>query len=840
MHFLSQRQWSRLVLAALLTGSAPLPMLSAADEKAAQTSLQVANAPVAKPAVVKAQVLQQSDATGANYSAIALRAKELPAVAGSQEVVILVDTSASQVGAYRTGALGLVGELLKSLPAETKVRVAAVDLQIEPLMAGFSAPGSPESSAALDQLKARTPLGATNLPSALDEAATWFAGNGPRHILYIGDGNSTAEFVSLGRFQSTLETLDKNQVAVHSYVLGPKFNGKMIGSLSQRTGGALWCAAADVPSQDAVKVATSLLAPILRVSEVIPEGDLSLQLIPSHGLPLRTDRETVYLGLGAVNGTEITVRGNAGGVETTQKFEVSQMGRSSAFLPSFVRQVVAEGGLTNSLAGLEAVGLASSEFEDGAKLLAARAEQAARQGDRQVLAQVAAQADFLSIQSAAIQRIVDEQNKSQIAAKTVAQTETEPTDAPLVERTVPGQGPSLLDEREQLIRVQAEKLRQQVSSTVQFARSAVDSGAALDELKRSLTSVRAAIDINADERIRLERVLASEILATTNRIEKENLDRVRNLERSAQLEAQQRLVEQSILDEDRLANLIDRIRALMNAGRHGDDAAFAEAEAVARVATDLRPDNGAAAAALFNAESATQLRRAFRLRSRRADMFLETLYQVELSHIPFPDEPPVVFPPAEVWKALSERRRRYQSVDLRQNSPNEQKILSALDQPTEVEFIDTSLKDALDFIEDLHKIEIWVNEAKIMEEGIATDQPVNLQLSGVSLRSALRLMLEPLQLTYVIRNEVMEITTLTDAETALSTRVYPVADLAVPIQSFYSAGGVGGGNNGMQNGGQQNGIGNGQQGGGGFGGGQQGGIFSLPVESLPAAVKKNR
>ncbi len=837
MHFLSQRQWSRLVLCTLLSGSVAIPLswapLSWADEKATNPA-GTANARISRPVAttagdqqgVRAQVFQQADADGTTYSAIALRGKNLAPVAGPQELIVLVDTSASQVGAYRQGSLELVSELLKSLPQEVTVRVAAVDVGVESLMGEFASSTTPAAVSAVQQLKMRTPLGATNLPAALDEVSGWFTHKGPRHILYIGDGHSTAEYVSIERFQTTLSQLEKQQVAVHSYVLGPKFNGKLIGSLAQQTGGALWCLPSATPAADAPQVAASVTAPILRVEEFQVEGDAAFELIPARGLPLRSDRETVYLGRGTIHGEELTIRGEVAGRAVIEKYNLSPSSAHAAFLPAFVRQVISEKGITNSLAGLEALGLASSEFEEGSRLLAARAEKASREGDRQVLAQLAAQAEVLSVQSAAIERLV------------AAPQEAPAASAPMVERTVPGQGPSLLDEREQLIRVQAEKLRQQVSSTVQFARSAVDSGAALDELKRSLTAVRSAIDINTDERVRLERVLGSEILATTNRIEKENLDRVRNLERSAQLEAQQRLVEQSVLDDERLANLIDRIRALMNAGWHGDDAAFSEAEAVARVAVDLEPNSGAAAAALFNAEAATQLRRVFRLKSRRADMFLETLYQVELSHVPFPDEPPIVFPPAEVWKALSERRKRYQSVDLRQNSPNEQKILSALDQPTEVEFIDTSLKDALDFIEDLHKIEIWINEAKIMEEGIAIDQPVNLQLSGVSLRSALRLMLEPLQLTYVIRNEVMEITTLTDAETALSTRVYPVADLVIPIQSFFGAGGLGGGNNGQQNGGQQNGLGGqgGQGGQQGFGGGGGGNFFSLPAEQL----KKNQ
>ena len=70
----------------------------------------------------------------------------------------------------------------------------------------------------------------------------------------------------------------------------------------------------------------------------------------------------------------------------------------------------------------------------------------------------------------------------------------------------------------------------------------------------------------------------------------------------------------------------------------------------------------------------SQLNQAFRLRQMRADKFLATLEQVELSHIPFPDEPPVLYPAPEIWKQLTERRRKYASVDLHKASKAEERI----------------------------------------------------------------------------------------------------------------------------------------------------------------------
>ena len=129
------------------------------------------------------------------------------------------------------------------------------------------------------------------------------------------------------------------------------------------------------------------------------------------------------------------------------------------------------------------------------------------------------------------------------------------------------------------------------------------------------------------------------------------------------------------------AMLLDRVRALMEEGRHGTPGAFLRAEDVARHAVAVSPESGSAAAALFNAEAAAQLDRAAYLRALRSEKFLETLHQVELSHVPFPDEPPVVWPSAEVWQALTERRKKWASVSLESTSPAEERIRAALIDP---------------------------------------------------------------------------------------------------------------------------------------------------------------
>ena len=117
------------------------------------------------------------------------------------------------------------------------------------------------------------------------------------------------------------------------------------------------------------------------------------------------------------------------------------------------------------------------------------------------------------------------------------------------------------------------------------------------------------------------------------------------------------------------------------------------------------------------------------------------------------------------------------ATDLQKRTPGELKLLDALRSPTQLESIDLPLTAVIDYLKDRHHIDIQLDKKAMEDAGIGTDTPVTEVLKGVSLHSALRLMLHKLGLTYLIQSEVLLITTPEAAESRLATRVYPVADI---------------------------------------------------------------
>lgn len=116
-------------------------------------------------------------------------------------------------------------------------------------------------------------------------------------------------------------------------------------------------------------------------------------------------------------------------------------------------------------------------------------------------------------------------------------------------------------------------------------------------------------------------------------------------------------------------------------------------------------------------------------------------------------------------------------IDLRTQSPAEVKIQAELDTTTQVDFIDTPLTDTVQFLADQHGIPIIIDEMALLDDGLGTDEPISIQLSKVSLKSALKIMLEPLGLTTIVEDEVMKITTEAKAEGKVTTHVYDVRAL---------------------------------------------------------------
>jgi hypothetical protein len=126
-------------------------------------------------------------------------------------------------------------------------------------------------------------------------------------------------------------------------------------------------------------------------------------------------------------------------------------------------------------------------------------------------------------------------------------------------------------------------------------------------------------------------------------------------------------------------------------------------------------------------------------------------------------------------QVLADGRKPVQVAPSRQHDA-ERRIHAALGSQTTITLIETPLQEAMQVFSRNHDIPIVIDSRALEEIGLDSNVGVNIDLRNVTLRSALRLLLRDLDLTYMIRDEVMQITTVEAAENNLVLEMYVLPD----------------------------------------------------------------
>ena len=832
---------------------------------------------------------------GQTFYALSLMPQMEKQQTDASAIVVLFDTSASQQGAYRATAMQALDALLGNLRANDRVELLAVDLGVKPFTEKLEAAGSPQIQSAVEELATQVPLGSTDMAAGLIAAAERLQDTnvGQRTIVYIGDGVSIANLLDTAALTQVVEKLRAAQVSVTSFAVGPKVDAQLLAVLANQTGGNLYVQypmvwqneAAGVSDQRAqaenmrnAQLAGRQLAEWTSATVLWPEQvQLASELGKSYPAvmpPLRSDRDSILVGVTKDHLPErvaVTIQTD-GAVGTSQQHwttspEASQ--EDHAFLAEIVAAATADDGL--SLPTVGSAGLLESARIVGARMdqLTKIAERAVAAGDlesAQRIAQAVLQADPGNAQARTVQHVVeqpgpadqldgaivvdpptpasapvaDEEGPISLVAPRQSSEQVDPgaivyeADGGLLDRVVGGG--EMIDRVEQERRVFVDMLRKEIQNTLIDARAKMttDPQVAIQDMKLALESVQRVADLDAENRAELVSKLRSALKEAHYQASlKDELDRQREEELAAS-RAQKLLNERLTRRIEREDQLMDRFQALIEERR------YIEAEEVAQIVEEIDPNGPTPRVATHWARIQRHEYLMQAARSARRQAHWDTMYEVELSHIPFPDNPPIIYPEAPVWEELTKRRERWKSVDLSARSKAEESIQAALRETlrTPLEYDGEQLDLVLEAIADEYNIPIVFNKAALEELTISPETEVSVSLRNVSLRSALNIMLrEPGldELTYVIDDEVLMVTTEEDANESLKVKVYPVADLVLPVETPQLIGGGGGGGGGLGGGGGGGlgggggggGLGGGGGGLGGGGGGGGGGFFNV-------------
>jgi serpin B len=110
-------------------------------------------------------------------------------------------------------------------------------------------------------------------------------------------------------------------------------------------------------------------------------------------------------------------------------------------------------------------------------------------------------------------------------------------------------------------------------------------------------------------------------------------------------------------------------------------------------------------------------------------------------------------------------------------SKNVELAEAALAKMIDLDFQEQPLNEVVAFLKRSLGVNLVMDEKGLQDGGVAADSPITLNVCGVSCESAMTLILDPLELDFTIRDEVIWVSTKDRIATLLEQRVYDLSDL---------------------------------------------------------------
>ncbi len=761
---------------------------------------------------------------GETLFALQIKPRLDPLPAKPLDLMIMIDTSASQARGPLASAIKIAETLANAAGASDRVSVWTVNIPAATidLTRGFKPAKSQGLAEGLTKLQEEVPLGDTDLKSALTRASESFdaGANRRRAIIFLGDGMSIHNPLAAADRSKVVSALVAKEIEFVGVPLGPRVDGMTLNGLAAGTGGSvISLASGDKINELARDISASLATPVLYPTS-FDVGNGAAEVFPTNLPPLRGDAATLVIGkLKAGNSISYSIQGRLGDqavkVEKTEHVDSPEM--DNFFLVGAFEQWKNGRDQPALIRADKALAYAYQQSQVVRADLHAKAEWAMSKDNWEAAKDLFEQAKKLDpadleaesslklieqLRTGAIKResIRDESNKqkaymTQLMAK--RQNQQPPALPPVgVQPQPPVPVPAtddLIQEQKRRIAVEEQRIGEIVNDSIRQAVRILysDPDASHDILKRTYATVRDNPDLG--DRVRqslLDNVEGAlrDVDLKAGRIKQDQDEALSRLAHA------QTILDRDIartVEEERTRRRFQQFSNLMAQARFED--AYAQSLAIIKDAVSSGRRVPPAAIAAYeigiNSNNLSQFKEVRRITE---DYWMRAMMQVELAHIPFPDDSPIKFPSEEKWRQISLRKAKYENGGLTDDDPEtlrKVRLMKAkLDKPV---VLDKGLEkmtfgDAKQYFEDRFDITILVNEAAF-KAAESDNQNINEaqvkldKMSGVTLGTVLRLLTAQFNGTYIIRRDYIEITTPRAAASEKVIRVYPVADLVIPI-----------------------------------------------------------
>jgi hypothetical protein len=332
-----------------------------------------------------------------------------------------------------------------------------------------------------------------------------------------------------------------------------------------------------------------------------------------------------------------------------------------------------------------------------------------------------------------------------------------------VRAQAPGnRGSDYLDQVRRLKEVELQKTEADVRLALRTATrlAATEPTKAVERLQQTITQVENSTVLSDARRSTLKRMLQDRIRVTESLAD-------RAAARAAEAVAKRGTAAERRADQDyqttegeKVRRVLQQLREMQREGRNGDASRLAQGQS----------NNPAVRAADRINAIKDQIAANRQVQDERAGRTGGALRDVDRSGMP----PKGDLEYARDWKERTKNRTGSTTVQL---TAKERAIFQALDSPIPAEFKDSPLDAVLDYLMAYTGLVIVADKRALDDAQVTSDTRVTANLKGATLRTVLRKVLGDLGLTYVIKEEAIQVVTPLQAKSMLVARVYYVGDL---------------------------------------------------------------
>ncbi len=235
-----------------------------------------------------------------------------------------------------------------------------------------------------------------------------------------------------------------------------------------------------------------------------------------------------------------------------------------------------------------------------------------------------------------------------------------------------------------------------------------------------------------------------------------------------------RILEADKAKKIRMQDLMDKATAAYAEGK------YVECETYAKKAMEIDPNELAASMLAFKAKMERRYKTDKQILADKEDGVVRTLQEVDLASVSDPEVQINGIKYAKNFKDLTRERLAMNARLQPRKDPKVLAIEAKLREPISINVDKQSLSEAVKFIQDYTGLNIVIDPKGVSDEGLTSGAPVSLSLNNVQVKTALKLMLRPLGLTYKVDDEVVVITSPQATQQETFVKTYYVGDLMIP------------------------------------------------------------